>query len=46
MDNNQLIDAKIIFKNIITKQPLYLSAYNWLAETYQNNVPTYLLKKY
>jgi tetratricopeptide (TPR) repeat protein len=35
IENNNLINAENIFKNIITKQPLYLPAYDWLAETYQ-----------
>jgi DNA-binding response OmpR family regulator len=41
LKNDDLIDAETIFKNIIAKQPLYLPAYDWLAETYQkkcNNI--------
>jgi DNA-binding response OmpR family regulator len=33
--NNDLVNAESIFKNIIAQQPLYLPAYDWLAETYQ-----------
>jgi DNA-binding response OmpR family regulator len=35
VENNDLVNAESIFKNIITEQPLYLPAYDWLAETYQ-----------
>lgn len=41
LNNNNFYDAENIFKNIITKQPLYLPAYDWLAETYKkkcNNI--------
>lgn len=36
-ENNDLVNAESIFKNIITDLPLYLPAYDWLAETYQKN---------
>ena len=32
---DDLVNAESIFKNIIVDQPLYLPAYDWLAETYQ-----------
>lgn len=35
LENKELSNAEIIFKNIIAQQPLYLPAYDWLAETYQ-----------
>ena len=35
LHNDDLTTAETIFKNIIAKQPLYLPAYDWLAETYQ-----------
>ncbi|WP_114325714.1 response regulator [Candidatus Colwellia aromaticivorans] len=35
LENKDLVNAEIIFKNIITQQPLYLPAYDWLADTYQ-----------
>lgn len=35
LHNNDLIEAETIFKSIIAQQPLYLPAYDWLAETYQ-----------
>ena len=35
LENKDLSNAEIIFKNIIMQQPLYLPAYDWLAETYQ-----------
>ncbi len=35
LQNDDLINAETIFKNIIADQPLYLPAYDWLAETYQ-----------
>jgi len=41
LENKDLVNAEIIFKNIISEQPLYLPAYDWLAETYQrkcNNI--------
>lgn len=41
LQNKNLHDAETIFKNLIKTHPLYLPAYDWLAETYQkesNNV--------
>jgi CheY-like chemotaxis protein/Flp pilus assembly protein TadD len=38
LENNDLANAEIIFKNIILQQPLYLTAYDWLAETYQKKL--------
>lgn len=40
LENNSLIDAETIFKNIIAKEPLYLPAYDWLAKTYQKKFNT------
>jgi len=41
LQKNDLASAEAIFKNIIAEQPLYLPAYDWLAETYKkksNNI--------
>jgi len=38
LHNGDLASAEAIFKNIIEKQPLYLPAYDWLAETYQKEL--------
>jgi len=35
LQNKDLLDAESIFKGIIKNYPLYLPAYDWLAETYQ-----------
>ncbi|NQY89985.1 MAG: response regulator [Colwellia sp.] len=35
LKNNNLVDAEAIFKDIVAQQPLYLPAYDWLAETYK-----------
>lgn len=35
LNNNELSNAETIFRDIIVKQPLYLPAYDWLAQTYQ-----------
>ena len=40
LQNSNLETAETIFKDIIVKQPLYLSAYDWLAETYRRKYNT------
>lgn len=40
LHNHDLANAEGIFKNIITQQPLYLPAYDWLAETYRKKYNT------
>jgi tetratricopeptide (TPR) repeat protein len=35
LQDNNFTDAESIFKNLIAIQPLYLPAYDWLAETYK-----------
>ncbi|MDX2368888.1 MAG: response regulator [Colwellia sp.] len=35
LENKDLVNAETIFKNIISRKPLYLPAYDRLAETYQ-----------
>lgn len=40
LQNKKLEHAETIFKNIITQQPLYLPAYDWLAETYRKKFNT------
>jgi tetratricopeptide (TPR) repeat protein len=34
LQNNDLINAETIFKDLIALQPLFLPAYDWLAKTY------------
>lgn len=41
LEQSDLVGAEVIFKNLISQQPLYLPAYDWLAETYKqkhNNI--------
>ena len=40
LQNKELKHAESIFKEIITQQPLYLPAYDWLAETYKRKLNT------
>lgn len=40
LHNKELKHAESIFKEIITQQPLYLPAYDWLAETYKRKLNT------
>lgn len=38
LHENKLVNAEHIFKNLIKKYPLYLSSYDWLAITYQEQL--------
>ena len=38
LHENKLINAEQIFKNLIKKYPMYLSSYDWLAITYQEQL--------
>lgn len=40
LQNKDLIHAENIFKDLISQQPLYLPAYDWLAETYRRKFNT------
>jgi DNA-binding response OmpR family regulator len=45
LHNHDLLNAEYIFKEIITQHPLYLPAYDWLAETYKKEYNTVFAQK-